>query len=178
MKIVVLDGYTLNPGNLSRQSSENLGKCKIYNRTSLTDEEEIIKRIGDSEIVFTWRTFENFRLQTLLHCPLFPSTKVICAENISKMKNGVIILNNSRGSLIVKKDLRETLDSGKVFAAGLDVVSTEPIKADNPLLGAKNCIITPHFSWAPKESRERLMNIAVENLKNFLAENPVNVVNL
>lgn len=114
-----------------------------------------------------------------LHCPLFPSTQgIICKENISKMKDGVIILNNSRGGLIVEKDLRKALNSGKVFAAGLDIISTEPIKADNPLLGAKNCILTPHISWAPKESRQRLMNIAVENLKNFLDENPINVVNL
>ena len=83
----------------------------------------------------------------------------------------------SRGGLIVEEDLRAALDSGKVLAAGLDVVSTEPIRGDNPLLGAKNCFITPHISWAPKESRARLMNIAVENLKAWLAGKPVNVVN-
>ncbi len=322
MKIVVLDGYTLNPGDLSWEPLENLGECKIYDRTSLTNEDEIIQRIGDAEIIFTNKTpiskkvfnacdkikyigvlatgynvvdietakkknipvcniptygtnavaqfaiallleichhighhnkavhdgrweknsdwcfwdyplielagktmgiigygrigqttgklahalgmkiiaFDTMRVVgskdsvaelvsldellknsdvIALHCPLFPSTQgIICKENIAKMKDGVIILNNSRGGLVVEQDLRDALDSGKVFAAGLDVVSTEPIKGDNPLLGAKNCIITPHISWAPKESRERLMNIAVENLKNFLAENPVNVVNL
>ena len=112
-----------------------------------------------------------------VHCPLFPSTKgIICKENIHKMKDGVIILNNSRGPLVVEHDLADALNSGKVYAAGLDVVSTEPIRNDNPLLKARNCIITPHISWAPKESRLRLMNIAVENLKAFLDGTAVHVV--
>ncbi len=113
-----------------------------------------------------------------LHCPLFPSTEgMINKETIAKMKDGVIILNNSRGPLIVEQDLADALVSGKVYAAGLDVVSTEPIRGDNPLLNAPNCIITPHISWAPKESRMRLMDIAVNNLKAFLDGSPVNVVN-
>lgn len=321
MKIVVLDGYTLNPGDLSWDGFNALGDCKIFDRTSLTDETEIISRIGDAQIVITNKTpltknifdacpniryvgvlatgynvvdvqaareknipvtniptygtqsvaqfaiallleichrvahhsqavhegrWENqpdfcfwdyplielagktmgvvgygrigqttgklaqaFGMKVIafdamrevgtklgdctfvaldelfktsdviaLHCPLFPSTQgIICRENIAKMKDGVIILNNSRGGLIVEQDLRDALDSGKVYAAGLDVVSTEPIKGDNPLLGAKNCFITPHISWAPKESRARLMNIAVDNLKAFLDGKPVNVVN-
>ncbi len=321
MKIVVLDGYTLNPGDLTWDGFKALGDCTVYDRTILTDEAEIISRIGDAEVVITNKTpltknifdacpnvkyvgvlatgynvvdiaaareknipvtniptygtqsvaqfafallleichrvahhsqavhdgrwesqpdfcFWDYPLIELagktmgiigygrigqttgklaqafgmkviafdamrevgtksgdclfveldelfktsdviaLHCPLFPSTQgIICRENIAKMKDGVIILNNSRGGLIVEQDLRDALDSGKVYAAGLDVVSTEPIKGDNPLLGAKNCFITPHISWAPKESRARLMNIAVENLKSFLAGKPVNVVN-
>lgn len=113
-----------------------------------------------------------------LHCPLFPSTEgMINKETIAKMKDGVIILNNSRGPLIVEQDLADALVSRKVYAAGLDVVSTEPIRGDNPLLTAPNCFITPHISWAPKESRQRLMNIAVDNVKAFLNGEPVNVVN-
>jgi len=113
-----------------------------------------------------------------LHCPLFPETEgIINKDNIAKMKDGVIILNNSRGPLIIEEDLKDALNSGKVYAAGLDVVSTEPIEGNNPLLKAKNCIITPHISWAPKESRQRLMDIAVDNLKQFIAGTPINVVN-
>lgn len=113
-----------------------------------------------------------------LHCPLLPSTReIIRGENIAKMKDGVIIINNSRGGLINERDLADALNGGKVYAAGLDVVSSEPIREDNPLLGAKNCIITPHISWAPKESRQRLMDIAVENLNSYIAGKTNNVVN-
>lgn len=321
MKIVVLDGYCLNPGDLSWDGLNALGECTVYDRTSLTNVEEVIERIGDAEVVYTNKTpmprevferctnirfvgvlatgynvvdvdaarekgipvtniptygtasvgqfaiallleichhighhnqavhegkwehnpdwcfwdyplieldgktmgiigygrigqstgriaqalgmkvlaYDSYRNPDLenencrygdldevlsssdviaLHCPLFPETEgIVNKENIAKMKDGVIILNNSRGPLIVEEDLAEALNSGKVAAAGLDVVSTEPIKGDNPLLKAKNCIITPHISWAPKESRQRLMDIAVNNLKAYLEGKPVNVVN-
>lgn len=320
MKIVVLDGYTENPGDLSWGELEELGQVTVYDRSSLTDEAEAIERIGDAQIVYTNKTpvtkkvidacpnikmisvlatgynvvdyeyakekgipvtnvpaygtasvsqfaiallleichhighhnktvhdgrwencddwcywdyplielagktmgiigfgrigqstgriakamgmkviaFDNMPndagreiaeyvdLDTLLstsdvialHCPLFPSTQgIINKENIAKMKDGVILLNNSRGPLVVEEDLADALNSGKIAAAGLDVVSTEPIRGDNPLLKAKNCIITPHISWAPKESRQRIMDCAVENAKAFLAGAPVNVVN-
>lgn len=113
-----------------------------------------------------------------LHCPLTPeNTGLICKEAIHKMKDGVIIINNSRGPLINEEDLAAALNSGKVGAAGLDVVGSEPIRDDNPLLKAKNCFITPHISWAPKESRQRLMDLAVDNLSAFLSGKPINVVN-
>ena len=113
-----------------------------------------------------------------LHCPLFPSTQgIINKENIAKMKDGVIIINNSRGPLIVEEDLYEALESGKVAAAALDVVSTEPIRKDNVLLKAKNCIITPHISWATKEARERIMQTTAENIKSVIDGAPQNVVN-
>jgi glycerate dehydrogenase len=319
MKIVILDGYTENPGDLSWGGLEALGELTVYDRTPLNDEAEIIRRVGDAEAVFTNKTPLSARvfeaciglqyvgvlatgynvvdvaaakasgvtvsniptygtaavgqfaiallleichhighhdgavhagrwqsnpdwcfwdyplieldqktmgiigfgrigqatgkiaqalgmkviaydamendagraiaqyvpLDTLLrdsdvialHCPLFPETQgTVNRNSIAKMKDGVIILNNSRGPLIVEQDLADALNSGKVYAAGLDVVSSEPIKADNPLLSAKNCMITPHISWAPKESRQRLMDIAVDNLKNFLQGTPVNVV--
>ncbi len=113
-----------------------------------------------------------------LHCPLFPDTeKMINKSAISQMKDGVIIINTSRGPLINQEDLRDALISGKVYGAALDVVCEEPIRADNPLLGLENCIITPHIAWAPKESRRRLMDIAVDNLKAFIKNKPQNVVN-
>lgn len=318
MKIVVLDGYTLNPGDISWEGLEALGEVTVYDRTKA---EEIVERIGDAEAIYTnktpitkealdacpnvkfigvlatgynvvdieaarekeipvsniptygtaavsqfaialllelchhigehsdavkagewsnnadwcfWKyplvelagktmgiigfgrigqdtgkiaqalgmkvlaydayqkpeleseTCKYVDLDTLfaqsdvisLHCPLFPSTQgIINKENIAKMKDGVMIINDSRGPLIVEEDLRDALNSGKVAGAAVDVVSTEPIQMDNPLLQAKNCIITPHIAWAPKESRQRLMDIAVDNLKSFQNGKPQNVVN-
>ena len=113
-----------------------------------------------------------------LHCPLFPDTEgLINKDTIAKMKDGVILINNSRGQLVVEQDLADALNSGKVYAAGLDVVSTEPIREDNPLLKAKNCVITPHISWAAKAARQRIMDTTVENVRSFLNGNPTNVVN-
>lgn len=321
MKIVVLDGYTENPGDLSWDTLAALGELTVYDRTSLTDEEEIIARIGDAEMVYTnktpisrhvidacpgmkfisllatgynvvdvayakqkgipvtnvpvygTRSVSQFAIALLLEVchhighhsdgvyagkwaasqdwcywdyplielagmtygllgcgnigihtaeiatalgmhviaydgrqteeakalgveyvdldslfarsdvlglqmPLFPfNTGIINKENIAKMKDGVIIINNSRGQMVVEQDLADALNSGKVAAAGLDVVSTEPIRPDNPLLKAKNCIITPHISWAAKGSRQRIMDCAVDNAKAYLAGKPINVVN-
>lgn len=113
-----------------------------------------------------------------LHCPLSESTQgIINTGSIRKMKDGVMIINTSRGGLINEADLTEALNSGKVAYAAVDVVSIEPIKADNPLLNAKNCIITPHIAWAPKESRSRLMQTTAENLDAYLKGAPKNVVN-
>ena len=320
MKIVVLDGYTENPGDLSWEGFQEFGEFRLYDRTPTGDIQEIINRIGDAEVVYTNKTpitkevidacpnlkfisllstgynvvdyeyarergipvsnvpaygtasvaqfaiallleichhaahhdravrsgrwennrdwcfwdyplielegktmgiigfgrigqrtgaiakalgmkvLANSRHETdsgkeiatyvdrdtlfaqsdviALHCPLFPETEgLINRDTIEKMKDGVIIINNSRGPLIVEQDLADALNSGKVYAAGLDVVSTEPIKGDNPLLQAKNCIITPHISWAPKESRQRIMECALNNLRAYAQGNPINVVN-
>lgn len=320
MKIVILDGYTENPGDLSWDELGKLGELTVYDRTSLTDEQESIDRIGDAEIVFTNKTpitraildacpsirfiavlatgynvvdvayakekgipvsnvpaygtdavaqfaialllevchhighhdkavkegrwesnpdfcFWDYPLIELngktmgivgfgrigqatgkiakalgmkviahdlyeseqgkeiatyvtmdelfaqadvisLHCNLTPeNTGLINKENIARMKDGVILINNSRGQLVNEQDLTDALNSGKVAAAGLDVVSSEPIKGDNPLLKAKNCLITPHISWAPKESRQRIMDCSVQNVQAYLAGKPVNVVN-
>ena len=320
MKIVVLDGYAGNPGDLSWDELGKLGELTVYDRTSLTDEDEAIARIGDAEVVFTNKTpitkkvidacpnmkmismlatgynvinydyakekgipvcnvptygtacvgqyaialllevchhighhdktvhegkwanhidwcywdhslieldgktagiigfgrigqttgriakalgmkvlaydlypndsgkaiAEYVDLDTLLaqsdvvflHCNLTADNeKMINKASIAKMKDGAILINNSRGQLIDEQDVTDALKAGKLAAAGLDVVYTEPIRADNPLLKAKNCIITPHISWAPKESRQRIMDTAVENVKAYLAGAPINVVN-
>ena len=112
-----------------------------------------------------------------LHCPLTAENAgMINRETIAKMKDGVILLNTARGGLINEADLREALLSGKVFAAASDVVSTEPIKADSPLLGLDNMIITPHIAWAALEARQRLMDVATDNVRQYLAGNPQNNV--
>ena len=317
MKIVVLDGHTENPGDLSWSGLEDLGELKVYDRTPM-DEDEIIRRIGDCEAVYTnktpiteniikscpkmkfvgvlatgyniidvdaagrygvtvcniptygtdavaqytfalilevchhvgahsdtvhsgkWARSVDFcywdyplielkgktlgiigtgrigmavakiaaafgmnviaysrtqrensdgvkyvPLDTLfekshiisLHCPLTPETEgIISGDNIEKMKGGVIIINTGRGQLIDENALASALKSGKVYAAAVDVVSKEPIEETNPLLLAPNCIITPHIAWASKESRQRLMDIAVDNLRQYIAGRPQNVV--
>lgn len=113
-----------------------------------------------------------------LHCPLNKDTEgIINKSNIDKMKDGVMLINTSRGTLIIEEDLKDALNNNKISGAAIDVVASEPISQDNPLLKAKNCIITPHIAWAPIEARKRLMDTAVENVIAFLNHNPINVVN-
>jgi glycerate dehydrogenase len=113
-----------------------------------------------------------------LHCPLFPETEgIINKDTIAGMKDGVILINTGRGQLVVERDLADALNCGKVAAAAVDVASAEPIKGDNPLLTAKNCIITPHIAWASKESRERIMGTTADNIRAWLGGAPIHVVN-
>lgn len=280
MKIVVLDGYTENPGDLSWSALEQLGELVVYDRTSYEESDLVAERIGDADVAIMNKTpiskatmdqcpnlkliavlatgynvvdiayakekgipvcnVPNYggysvsqfaialMLEACLHIGIhtaeaakalgmhviaydrYPSqaakdlgvefvelddlfarsdvlglqmplmdfnTGIINKENIAKMKDGVIIINNSRGQMVVEQDLADALNSGKVACAGLDVVSTEPIQADNPLLKAKNCIITPHMSWGSRSSRQRIMDCTVENVRAFLAGQPQNVVN-
>ena len=320
VKIVVLDGYRENPGDLSWESLESLGDLTVYDRTSYEDSPLIAERIGDAEIVITNKTpvskatidkCPNIRMITVLatgynitdyayakekgiivcnvptygtasvsqfsiallleichhighhsqavqegrwasnpdwcfwdyplielenktigiigfgrigksegriakalgmkviaydfhpsdegraiaeyvdldtlyrssdvislHCSLNAgNTGMINKQAIAKMKDGVILINNARGQLINEQDVADALNSGKIAAAGLDVVYTEPIRDDNPLLKARNCIITPHISWAPKESRQRIMECTAKNIEMYLKGSPVNVVN-
>ncbi|WP_288956269.1 D-2-hydroxyacid dehydrogenase [uncultured Polaribacter sp.] len=319
MKIVVLDGYTLNPGDISWTALEELGEVTIYDRTAY-DSNSIIENIADATIVFTNKTplneevlaqvpsveyigvlatgfnvvaieaakrhniivtnipdyssgavaqftmalllelchhigahhisvkngdwvsskdfsywnsplielsgktigligfgkigqataklaiafglkvlvysrtiykdFENENLQFValddlllqsdfvsLHCPLNKETEgIINAENISKMKKTAMLINTSRGPLVDEKDLANALNTNNLMAVAVDVISEEPMKKDNPLRNAKNCIITPHIAWASKEARLRLMNTAIGNLEAFIENNPINVV--
>ena len=132
---------------------------------ALADYVPLDELIGQSDFIF-------------LHCPLTPETEgLINAARIAQMKDGVIIVNNGRGQLIAEEDLAAALACGKVGCAAVDVASTEPIRADNPLLHAPNCIITPHISWATKEARERIMQTPADNVKSVMAGKPAHVVN-
>lgn len=113
-----------------------------------------------------------------LHCPLFPETKgLINAETIAKMKDGAILLNTSRGQILDEQAVADALLIGKLRGAAVDVASEEPIRGLNPLLQAPNCIITPHMAWAPKEARQRILDITVQSIQGYLSGKPVNVVN-
>lgn len=113
-----------------------------------------------------------------LHCPLTEQTSsLINAKTIAQMKDGAILLNTARGGLVCEADLADALRAGKLRAFAADVVSAEPISADNPLLSAPNCILTPHMAWAPVEARQRIMDITADNIRNYFAGTPINTVN-
>lgn len=113
-----------------------------------------------------------------LHCPqTAENARMIDAGALAQMKDGAILINTARGGLLDEQAVADALRSGKLLAAGMDVVSAEPIRADNPLLTAPNCFLTPHIAWAPLETRRRLQAISAENLRAFLAGKPQNVVN-
>lgn len=178
--LIELEGKTLGCigfgriGQATARAAQAFGmKVLAFNRSQDPSLESECCKYASLDEVFTKSDFIS------LHCPLTPETdRLINRENIGKMKDGVMIINTSRGPLIVEQDLADALNRGKVAAAAVDVVSKEPIRAENPLLHAKNCIITPHIAWAPIESRSRLMDVAVENLDAFLKGSPINVVNL
>jgi glycerate dehydrogenase len=113
-----------------------------------------------------------------LHCPLLPQTQgIINARSLAMMKPSAFLINTSRGPLVVEQDLADALNSGRLAGAAVDVLSTEPPAAENPLLRAKNCIVTPHIAWATKEARTRLLESAIANLQAFVDGHPIKVVN-
>lgn len=127
-----------------------------------------------------WASLEEIYAESdviSLHCPLNDDSRgMINRDTIARMKDGVILINTGRGPLVAEQDLADALNAGKVYAAGVDVVSEEPIRADNPLLTARNCVITPHIAWAPLAARQRLMDIAVDNLEAWVKGEPINNV--
>jgi len=113
-----------------------------------------------------------------LHCPLTPETAgLVNRERLGRVKPGAFLINTARGPLVIEPDLAEALDAGRLAGAAVDVVSLEPIRLENPLLRARNCLITPHIAWATAEARARLLDATVANVASFLAGRPVNVVN-
>ena len=156
-------------GRLARAFGMNV---IVYNRSQSEDGRKIGTYV-DLDTLFAQADFVS------LHCPLFPETeKIINAASIAKMKDGAMLINTARGALVDEAALADALNSGKLRGAALDVVSQEPINGENPLLSCKNCIITPHIAWAPLESRQRLLDTVVENIRAFLNGKPQNVVNL
>lgn len=129
---------------------------------------------------FEWLTLDRIAAESdvlSLHCPLFADNKgMINRDRLSRMKRTAFLLNTSRGPLVVDQDLADALNEGQIAGAGLDVLSVEPPVASNPLLSAKNCIVTPHIAWATREARSRLLDIAVDNVKAFAAGRVVNAV--
>jgi glycerate dehydrogenase len=152
---------------------------------------EIAAALGMRVIAFTGKSkalpqsVEGTDLETLLgksdvvslHCPLTAQTeRLINAERLKLMKPSAILLNTSRGGLLDEQAVADALNEGRLGGAGLDVLSKEPPPADHPLLGARNCIITPHQAWATRAARERLMKVAVENVRAFLSGKVQNVI--
>ena len=160
-------------GQATAQIAEAFGmKVLAYNRTP--------EKVVETENIRYSPLDELFEKSDVisLHCPLTEENKgLINQKTIAQMKDGVLIINTARGPLINEADLATALNEGKVGGAAVDVVSEEPIKTTNPLLHAKNCIITPHIAWASFEARNRLLHIASDNLSKFLAGSPINVVN-
>ena len=130
---------------------------------------------------FRWVALDELFIQSdvvSIHCPLTPQTSgLINKDNLAKMKTTALLLNTSRGPVIVEEDLATALNEGQIAGAGLDVLCVEPPTSNNPLFAAKNCLITPHIAWATKEARQRLMRSVIKNLTAFLADAPENVVN-
>jgi len=177
--LVELDGQTLGiigMGRIGKRSAKigqamgmNILAYDMYEDQSIVS--DTLKYVNLDELL------ENSDV-IFMHCPqTAENTGMINKETIAKMKTGVFFVNNSRGGLVVEKDLSDAINSGKIAGAAVDVVSVEPIPADNYLLNTKNCIVTPHFSWAPRASRERLLKTAVNNVRAFQNGKPENIVN-
>ena len=129
---------------------------------------------------FRWHEVDELLTQAdfvSLHCPLLPQTRgMINSKSLALMKPSAFLINASRGPLVVEQDVADALNNGRIAGAAVDVLSSEPSSPDNPLLRAKNCIVTPHIAWATREARTRLLNTAIANVRAFLEGHPVNVV--
>ena len=176
--LIELDGLTFGIigfgriGKVAAKIANAFGMKVIANDAVTIESPPDWVKIVDQETIFRESDVVS------LHCPLTSANKhFVNSEKISLMKRGALLINTSRGLLINEGDLAHALNSERISGAGLDVLSKEPPDGTNPLLTAKNCIITPHIAWATKSARQRLMNIAVRNLKSYLNGNPLNVIN-
>lgn len=173
-KTIGLFGFGKIASRVSRIASALGMRVLACRRSEITEE----MRKADPQVTFVdeetlWKESDILSF----HCPLTAETTgLVHAETISKMKDGVILLNTSRGPVLDEQAVADALRSGKIAALGADVVSIEPIRETNPLLSAPNTILTPHIAWAPKETRLRLIDVASSNLHSYLCGNPVNVV--
>jgi glycerate dehydrogenase len=176
--LIELDGKTMGLVGFGRIARATARMAQGFGLTVLACNARGTTGVTESGVELT--TFDDLLARSdivSLHCPLTAdNVGLIDAAAIGRMKDGVIFLNTARGGLVAEADLAAALAAGKVAAAAVDVVAVEPIRPDNPLLAAPNIIITPHIAWAPRESRARLMEIAVANLAAFLAGRPVNLV--
>jgi len=147
------------------------GMNVLVNTRTISNTNLNVKFISKEEI------FKNSDFLTL-HCPLNEETNEIINKNtLNLMKKSAFLINTGRGGLVNEKDLADALNLGNIAGAGLDVLSTEPPKEDNPLINAKNTYITPHIAWASYEARKRLMDATINNVKSFIKGNPINIVN-
>jgi glycerate dehydrogenase len=160
-------------GKATAKLAEAFGmKVLVFNRTEYSEFENENLKFATLDDVLQNSDFIS------LHCPLTPETQdIINADSIKKMRDTAFLINTSRGPLVNELDLANALNNNRISGAAIDVISAEPMQAENPLLGTKNCIITPHIAWAPKEARLRLMDTTIENLNAFIKGNPQNVVN-
>lgn len=177
--LIELEGKTIGIIGFGKIGQATANLAIAFGMRVLVCSRTIKKEFENSDLKFVSlnELFEKSDIISL-HCPLNKETKgIIKAVNIKKMKTGVMLINTSRGALVNEQDLSDSLNSGKIAMAAVDVVSVEPMHKENPLLKAKNCIITPHIAWATKEARLRLMNTAIDNLDSFLTGMPKNRVN-
>jgi glycerate dehydrogenase len=175
--LVELDGRTLGIVGLGRIGRAVAALGQAFGMRVLAYQHR--PKAAPAGVATTASLDELFRQSDVvtLHCPLTAETKgLVNAERLSMMKRTAFLINTGRGPLVVEQDLADALNAGRIAGAGLDVLSQEPPPASNPLLAAKNCIITPHCAWATQAARGRLMTTVVENVRAFLAGAPQNVV--
>lgn len=175
--LIELNDLTMGIIGFGRIGKATAGIARAFGMNVIANDTELTKsnldwvKIVDQETIFSASDVVS------LHCPLISDNKhFVNSEKINLMKRTAFLINTSRGLLINEQDLAEALNTGRIAGAGLDVLSMEPPEESNPLLSARNCIITPHIAWATKTARQRLMGIAAGNLKAYLNGNPVNVI--